>query len=155
MQDRNVINGTVSVLFAPLVNFYQNLWPFILVALVLILADLRFGVEASRKRGESIRTSRMWRRTINKLVDYICWITLAGAFGATFGDVLNIPILSAIIILVIYGIELSSCFNNYFEARGWKFRINIWKLFGNKKLEEAIESTDNKEVNDEDKSERD
>ena len=155
MQDRNVINGTVSVLFAPLVDFYQNLWPFILVALVLILADLRFGVEASRKRGESIRTSRMWRRTINKLVDYICWITLAGAFGATFGDVLNIPILSAIIILVIYGIELSSCFNNYFEARGWKFRINIWKLFGNKKLEEAIESTDNKEVSHEDKSERD
>lgn len=148
MQDRNVINGTVSVLFAPLVDFYQNLWPFILVALVLILADLRFGVEASRKRGESIRTSRMWRRTINKLVDYICWITLAGAFGATFGDVLNIPILSAIIILVIYGIELSSCFNNYFEARGWKFRINIFKLFGQKKLEDAVEQINEKERDD-------
>ena len=77
--------------------------------------------------------------TINKLVDYICWITLAGAFGATFGDVLNIPILSAIIILIIYGIELSSCFNNYFEARGWKFRINVFKLFGQKKLEDAVE----------------
>ena len=143
MQDRNIINGTSAVIFAPLVDFYQALWPFILVAVVLIIADLRFGIEAAKKRGETIRTSRMWRRTINKLVDYICWITLAGAFGATFGDVLNIPILSAIIILIIYGIELSSCFNNYFEARGWKFRINIWKLFGNKKLEEAIESTDN------------
>lgn len=151
MQDRNIINGTSAMILAPLMDFYQNLWPFILVAIVLIVADLRFGVEAAKKRGEAIRTSRMWRRTINKLVDYICWITLAGAFGATFGDVLNIPILSAIIILIIYGIELSSCFNNYFEARGWKFRINVFKLFGQKKLEEAIESTDKKEESNENK----
>ena len=139
MKDRNIINGTSAVIFAHLVDFYQALWPFILVAIILIVADLRFGIEAAKKRGETIRTSRMWRRTINKLVDYICWITLAGAFGATFGDVLNIPILSAIIILIIYGIELSSCFNNYFEARGWKFRINVFKLFGQKKLEDAVE----------------
>lgn len=145
MQDRNIINGTTSILLAPLLDFYRNLWPFILVAMVLIIADLRFGIEAAKKRGETIRTSRMWRRTINKLVDYICWITLAGAFGATFGDVLNIPILSAIIILIIYGIELSSCFNNYFEARGWKFRINVFKLFGQKKLEDAVEEINEKE----------
>ena len=148
MHDRNIINGTSAVIFAPLVDFYQALWPFILVAIILIVADLRFGIEAAKKRGETIRTSRMWRRTINKLVDYICWITLAGAFGATFGDVLNIPILSAIIILIIYGIELSSCFNNYFEARGWKFRINIWKLFGQKRLEDAIEQINEKEIDD-------
>ncbi len=148
MQDRNIINGTSAVIFAPLVDFYQALWPFILVAIILIVADLRFGIEAAKKRGETIRTSRMWRRTINKLVDYICWITLAGAFGATFGDVLNIPILSAIIILIIYGIELSSCFNNYFEARGWKFRINVFKLFGQKKLEDAVEQINEKERDD-------
>lgn len=148
MHDRNIINGTSAVIFAPLVDFYQALWPFILVAIILIVADLRFGIEAAKKRGETIRTSRMWRRTINKLVDYICWITLAGAFGATFGDVLNIPILSAIIILIIYGIELSSCFNNYFEARGWKFRINVFKLFGQKKLEDAVEQINEKEKDD-------
>lgn len=148
MQDRNIINGTSAVIFAPLVDFYQALWPFILVAIILIVADLRFGIEAAKKRGETIRTSRMWRRTINKLVDYICWITLAGAFGATFGDVLNIPILSAIIILIIYGIELSSCFNNYFEARGWKFRINVFKLFGQRKLEDAVEQINEKEKDD-------
>lgn len=139
MNERNVLAGTTATVLSPLVDFYQALWPFILVAIILIVADLRFGIEAAKKRGEAIRTSRMWRRTINKLVDYICWITLAVAFGATFGDVLNIPILSAIIILIIYGIELSSCFNNYFDARGWKFRINVFKLFGQKKLEDAVE----------------
>lgn len=148
MNERNVLAGTTATVLSPLVDFYQALWPFILVAIILIVADLRFGIEAAKKRGEAIRTSRMWRRTINKLVDYICWITLAGAFGATFGDVLNIPILSAIIILIIYGIELSSCFNNYFEARGWKFRINVFKLFGQKKLEDAVEQINEKERDD-------
>ena len=74
MTDRNIINGTSAVIFAPLVDFYANLWPYILVTIVLILADLRFGVEAAKKRGEKVRTSRMWRRTINKLVDYIFWM---------------------------------------------------------------------------------
>lgn len=148
MNERNVLAGTTATVLSPLVDFYQALWPFILVAIILIVADLRFGIEAAKKRGEAIRTSRMWRRTINKLVDYICWITLAGAFGSTFGDVLNIPILSAIIILIIYAIELSSCFNNYFETRGWKFRINIWKLFGQKRLEDAIEQINEKERDD-------
>lgn len=139
MSDRNVINGTAAVVFSPLVDFYSRLWPFVLVALVLIIADLRFGVEAAQKRGEKIRSSRMWRRTINKLVDYICWITLAGAFGSAFGEVLGVPVLSAIIILVVYAIELSSCFNNYFEARGIKFRVNVLRLLGIKRVEEAVE----------------
>lgn len=145
MDNRNVINGTAAVMFSPLVDFYSHLWPFVLVALVLIIADLRFGVEAAQKRGEQIRTSRMWRRTINKLVDYICWITLAGAFGSAFGEILGVPILSAIIILVVYAIELSSCFNNYFEARGIKFRVNVLRLLGIKKVEEAVESIEDNE----------
>ena len=145
MNERNIINGTSAVILSPLVDFYSHLWPFVLVALVLIIADLRFGVEAAQKRGEMIRTSRMWRRTINKLVDYICWITLAGAFGSAFGEVLGVPVLSAIIILVVYAIELSSCFNNYFEARGIKFRVNVLRLLGVKRVEEAVESVEDNE----------
>ena len=94
--------------------------PFLLLALVLIVADTRFGVAAARKRGERIRPSRKWRRAVNKLVDYICWVTLAGIMGRTFGEVLGIPLLSALTLLLVYGIELSSCFNNYFEYRGIK-----------------------------------
>ena len=81
----------------------------------------------------------MMRRMINKFVDYICWITLAGVIGNTFGTVLGIPILSAIILLVVYGIEITSCFNNYFEFKGINKKINIWKLFGKKELEEVFE----------------
>jgi predicted branched-subunit amino acid permease len=117
---------------APLLDFYTKLIPFLLLAVVLILCDLRFGVARARRSGEAVRLSRAVRRTLNKLVDYICWVTLAGLFGNTFGEVFGIPLLSVILLLIIYGIEMNSCYNNYFEARGIKKKINIFKFFKNK-----------------------
>lgn len=139
MQERNIINGATAAMVAPLLEFYNKLLPFFLLAIVLIIVDSRFGIAAARKRGVTIRTSRKWRRAINKLVDYICWVTLAGMFGQTFGEILGIPILSALLLLIVYGIEISSCFNNYFEAKGIKKKINIFKLFNRPEVESCIE----------------
>ena len=149
MQERNIISGAMATFISPFVAFYQALSPFLILALVLIIADTRFGVEASLKRGETFRPSRMMRRAINKLVDYICWITLAGVVGNAFGTILGIPILSALILLVIYGIELTSCFNNYFEFKGINKRINIWKLFGKKEIAEVLEDKSSVDKNNE------
>lgn len=145
MQERNIINGTTTAVVAPLLDFYNSLIPFLLLAIVLIFVDSRFGVAAAKKRGEPIRTSRKWRRAINKLVDYICWVTLAGMFGQTFGEILGIPILSALILLIVYGIEISSCFNNYFEAKGIKKKVNIFKLFNRSDVENCIDDVPDKE----------
>lgn len=145
IQERNIINGTTAAMVAPLLEFYNRLIPFLLLAIVLIIVDSRFGVAAARKRNVPIRTSRKWRRAINKLVDYICWVTLAGMFGETFGEILGIPILSAGILLIVYGIEISSCFNNYFEAKGIKKKMNIFKLFNRPEVEQCIEDVPDKE----------
>lgn len=145
IQKRNIINGTTAAIVAPLLEFYNRLIPFLLLAIVLIIVDSRFGVAAARKRNEPIRTSRKWRRAINKLVDYICWVILAGMFGKTFGEILGIPILSAGILLIVYGIEISSCFNNYFEAKGIKKKVNIFKLFNRPEVEQCIEDVPDKE----------
>lgn len=143
MQERNIINGT-TIVVAPILDFYNSLIPFIILAIVLIFVDSRFGVAAAKKRGEPIRTSRKWRRAINKLVDYICWVTLAGLFGQTFGTILGIPLLSALLLLVVYGIELTSCYNNYLESRGINKKINIFKLFGRSEVENCIEDVPDK-----------
>lgn len=148
MQERNIISGAMATVISPFVEFYQALLPFLILALVLIVADTRFGVEASVKRGETFRPSRMMRRMINKFVDYICWITLAGVVGNAFGTVLGIPILSALILLIVYGIELTSCFNNYFEFKGVNKKINIWKLFGKQELENIIEDKKDEDQSD-------
>lgn len=144
MQERNIINSTTAAMVAPLLDFYNRLIPFILLAIVLIIVDSRFGVAAARKRGETIRPSRKWRRATNKLVDYICWVTLAGMFGQTFGDVLGIPLLSVLILLLVYGIEITSCFNNYFEYKGINKKVNIFKLFNRPEIEQCIEDTEQK-----------
>lgn len=105
---------------------------FLLAAFALVLADLKFGIEAARHKGETIRKSRAIRRSANKIIDYLCWILVATSFGEAFGTPFGIPILPALVLLVVYGCEINSCFNNYFEARGSKLRINIFKWLKNK-----------------------
>lgn len=139
MQERNIINGVAASAIMPLLTFYERLLPYIGLAIVLIIVDSRFGIAASRKRGETIRPSRKWRRAINKLVDYVCWVTLAGVFGQAYGSVLDIPALAALMLLVVYGIELTSIFNNYFEYKGINKKINVFKLMRRPDIAEAIE----------------
>lgn len=129
MQDRNIIGAATSMALMPFIDFYQSLTPYIILAIVLIIADSRFGVEAAQKRGEVIRQSRKWRRAINKLVDYICWISLAGVFSNAYSSVLGIPMLSGIVLLVVYAIEIVSCFNNYFEFKGIELRLSFSSIF--------------------------
>ena len=153
MQERNIINGIATVTIAPFLDFYDKMLPFLLIAIALIATDSRFGVAAARSRGETIRPSRKWRRAMNKLVDYICWVTLAGLFGDTFGTVFHIPILAAVMLLFVYGIELSSIVNNYLEYKGIHKHIDITKLllklFKREELQECI--IEDKEASDEDK----
>lgn len=129
MQDRNIIGAATSMALMPFVEFYQALTPYIILAIALIIADSRFGVEAAQKRGEVIRQSRKWRRAINKLVDYICWISLAGVFSNVYSNVLGIPMLSAIVLLIVYAIEIVSCFNNYLELKGVPIRLSMTSVF--------------------------
>ncbi len=143
MPERNIINGAAATgLMATFWEFYKPLTPFLLLAAALVLVDLHFGVAVAKKRKaaaikqgrpfEAVRFSRAGRRTMNKITDYICWVTLSGLFGQAFGQILGVPALAAVILLVIYVIELSSCFSNYFEARGIKKRVNLWKFFSRK-----------------------
>lgn len=155
MQERNIIGSATAAVLSPFVDFYDALAPYLLFAIVLIIADSRFGIEAAKKRGEVIRTSRKWRRAINKLVDYICWISLAGVFGQTYNEILGIPTLSAFVMLVVYCIELTSCFNNYFEYKGIEFRLSLFgiikgigKKFTKTDITDVLEKKDNNDTKD-------
>ena len=143
MQERNVISGAAATVLSPFVEGWESLVGWLIVAFVLVLADLRFGVEASMKRGEKIRGSRVIRRTVNKIVDYICWISIAWVLGNSFGKVFEIPLLVAIVMLIVCSIEISSIFDNYFEYKGLGKRFNVWKFFSKifkiSAIEESIE----------------
>ena len=143
MQDRNVISGAMAAFTAPFVEAWQQLLPFIIFALVLTFTDLRFGLLAAKKRGEKIRGSRAIRRTLNKVVDFVCWIAITWCLGHTFSDALHIPILTIIVLATIYLVELSSVIDNYFEYKGITTRISITKLlkklFSKAHIEDVLE----------------
>lgn len=143
MQERNVLNGVVAVGLSGFCEFLYPLRWLLLLALVLILADLRFGIQAAKFRGDKIRLSRAGRRTINKAVDYLCWTMLAATLGKAVGDPLGIPLMPLLVLLVIFGFEINSCFNNYFESRGKNFKINIFDFFRKKTDIIEIEDKDN------------
>lgn len=132
MDERNLINGSLVSYLSWAADFISPIRWFLLAAFALVLADLKFGIEAARHSGETIRKSRAIRRSANKIIDYLCWILVSTSFGEAFGTPFGIPILPALVLLVVYGCEINSCFNNYFEARGSKLRINIFKWLKNK-----------------------
>lgn len=125
-------------------EFYAHLAPWLMFGAALVIVDLRFGIMAARRRGEEIRPSRAVRRTVNKAVDYLSWVTLAELASRTFGLVLGMPIVSVGTLLLIYGIEFNSCMNNYFEYKGIAGKFNIWRLINRKDIEQAIEKDDDK-----------
>lgn len=123
----NLFCAFFAVLGAAIVDFYSHLGWWLLLGAALVLLDLRFGVAAARVRGEEIRFSRAWRRTINKSIDYLGWVTVAELLYRTMGATLGEPVFSMGALFVVYIIELSSCFNNYFEYKGLPWRIEPWE----------------------------
>ena len=99
---------------------------WLVVGVVLIVADLYFGIEAAIRRKENVRFSRACRRTINKMCEYLCWVMLATTLSIGF----SAEWLKYAIFAVVYGIELSSCFSNYFAAKGKRFRFDMLHFLG-------------------------
>lgn len=126
-----LIKGTLGMTLIGMIEFLAPLKWFALLGIVLIIADLRFGIRAARARREQIRFSRAGRRTLNKIVDYFCWLLLVAAIDKAFIH-FEIPLLPAIVLTVIYGFEINSCFSNYFESRGRKIKVDFLSLFKKK-----------------------
>ncbi len=133
-----------AAILGELHDFAEPLKWLMLLGLVLLLTDLRFGIRASRHRGDDVRASRAVRRTINKAVDYICWVLLAGSIGATFGESFGVKILPILVMLVIYGVEINSCFSNYFEIKGSPLKVDVFKWFARKADIIEVEKHDEK-----------
>ena len=153
MQERNIIGGVAASVLSPFIEGWQQMLWFLILAIILILGDLRFGIAAAKKRGERIRPSRAVRRSINKLVDYICWLSIATVVGINFGTVFDVPLLSVIIMAIVCLIELSSIIDNYLEYKGIKQKVNFIKLiahiFRRPEIEDVLESTESTEHNEE------
>lgn len=117
-------------LFGECTQIIYDLRWMVLLAIILILSDLWFGISASRVQGIVIRKSRAGRRTLNKLVDYICYILLGAVIGKAIGEPYGVdPIMVSITVMVIcYYFEVDSIYGHICEIHGIKKRYSIWRI---------------------------
>ena len=117
-------------LFGECTQIIYDLRWMILLAIILILSDLWFGISASRVQDIVIRKSRAGRRTLNKLVDYICYILLGAVLGKAIGEPYGMnPIVVSITVMVIcYCFEIDSIYGHICEIHGIKKRYSIWRI---------------------------
>lgn len=100
----------------------------ILLAFVLIIADFWFGISASKLQGIEIRKSRAGRRTLNKVIDYLCYILLGAVMGKAIGEPYGLnPITVSITIMILcYCFEIDSIYNHICVLHGVQKRYSIW-----------------------------
>lgn len=117
-------------LFGECTQILYDLRWMISLAIILILSDLWFGISASRVQGIAIRKSRAGRRTLNKLVDYICYILLGAVIGKAIGEPYGIdPIVVSITVMILcYCFEIDSIYGHICEIHGIKKRYSIWRI---------------------------
>lgn len=119
--------ATTAVIF--LQEAVTNMIPYLIIAVILIIVDLYFGIKAAKKRGESIRPSRALRRTVGKAVEYVCWVILSSTLSIAFGT----QLIEWVVLGIVMGNELLSIITNYFEIHGYKIQgLNIFKIVGDK-----------------------
>lgn len=102
----------------------------ILLAFVLIISDFWFGISVSRMQGIEVRKSKAGRRTLNKVIDYLCYVLLGAVIGKAIGDPYGLnPITVSITIMILcYCFEIDSIYNHICELHGVKKRYSIWTI---------------------------
>lgn len=128
---------------------------YLILAFILILADLYFGLQAAYKRKENVRKYSAIRRTIIKICNYVILIIVA----YTVQYVIKFPLpfdinIAYWILIIIFIIEIGSIGNNFFMSIGIKYKFNLLEfILKNTGILEKNKDNDKKEK--EEENERD
>lgn len=127
---QSLFKTSMMGLFGECTQIIYDLRWMILLAIILIFSDLWFGISASRVQNIVIRKSRAGRRTLNKIVDYICYVLLGAVLGKAIGEPYGMnPIVVSITVMVIcYCFEVDSIYGHICEIHGIKKRYSIWRI---------------------------
>ena len=113
---------------------------WMILGLLLTVADLYAGVMESRRRGAEIRGSRALRRTLDKIFMYVLYLLVAGWLNQCYVEWLgdNEHLITGVTMALIIFIEMKSiwghiCYLNHINFPVWKWvKILIAKIVGRK-----------------------
>jgi len=97
--------------------------PFALIAVLLVTVDLFFGVRAAKFRKDSISFSYALIKSGNKLVSYLCWVSVIAAVDCVTTDGGKYDTLKWFLYASVAIIEGSSTVNNWLEPKGLKVNL--------------------------------
>ena len=121
-----ILHGSASIVFASVLQDVVNgMIPYMMASTALVFVDLFFGIKAAKHRKEAIRWPRALRRTISKMLEYICWVML----GTTLAIACGYSPLSWIVPSLAWGVEGWSIYKNWAESRDkqtWLKRL--WRI---------------------------
>lgn len=119
-----VESGISATVVAFLQTAVLRMIPYSVPALVIVLLDLLYGIKAAKFRGEKVRFSTAVRRTVSKVVSYVCWLILASTLAISFQkDWLEWSVLG-----LVYVNEFASIIGNYLETKGIEFSlVNLYR----------------------------
>lgn len=109
--------GVAVTALAFLHNAMNNMIPYAIAAIPLILLDLVWGVRAAKHRDEKVTFSRAFRRTMGKTFDYVAWLIIAATLALAFEK----KWLEWVILGMVMGNEVISIIGNYLDTKGIKF----------------------------------
>jgi hypothetical protein len=98
---------------------YDLRW-LIALSFALIIADFWLGISESKMVGKDIRRSKAWRRTLNKVVDYMCYLMVAGLLGKAIGEPMGMNALrvASVVMLLTCAWELDSIYGHICVLNG-------------------------------------
>lgn len=108
---------------------YDLRW-MMLLGLILIISDFWFGINAAKVKKIEIRKSRAGRRTLNKIIDYTCYLLLGAVLGKAIGEPYGLePItISASVLILCYGFEIDSIYGHICALHGIQKNYSIWRI---------------------------
>ncbi|MEG1860651.1 MAG: hypothetical protein RR206_03030 [Bacteroidaceae bacterium] len=93
LNSNNVSKVSVVAFGSEIISLLYELRWLIAFSFCLILVDLWFGCKESVINNVHIRKSRAGRRTMNKFIDYMCYLLIGGLFGKAIGEPLGVDML--------------------------------------------------------------
>lgn len=116
--------GLTTTLLLFFENSLAKMLPYFFICLIVIGMDLRYGIKASKKRGEEVRISRAIRRTMGKAFEYLAWAVLASSLSEATGY----GIIQHALMLLVIGIEGISILQNWYYCKfGKKVKVDALK----------------------------
>lgn len=150
--DKHIISNTsravgIGLMATEIEALIYDLRWLIALSFALIVADFWLGLSESKLVGKPIRRSKAFRRTLNKAVDYMCYLMVAGLLGKAIGEPMGMNALrvAAVVMLLTCAWELDSIYGHICVLNGAQKDFSIRKIiFGwfkrkSERLSDAVE----------------